>query len=86
MVVGEDDRRAFSRQAPEQIAQTLGSDGVDAREGLVAHEHTGKPGDGARELEPATLARRELPGADVEPLLEAHAGGRDAGVLGSPRG
>src|SRR5271170_3503976 len=34
MVVGQDDRRAVPREALEEVAEPLGTDGVDAGEGL----------------------------------------------------
>ena len=43
---------------------------IDPGEGLVADEHAGWAGDRPGELEAAPLPRRELPGADPEPLAQ----------------
>ena len=70
VVVGEHDRDPLPREVGENPGDSSRADRIDACEGLIANQDSGGANKGARELETAALAGRELPGRDIEPLPE----------------
>ena len=66
VVVGQKDNSTGGRMVAQKVAEALGGSRIHSGERFVAHKYLRSASECARQLQPSTLARGQLSGANIQ--------------------